>query len=152
MILQGRVYGSTPFGGHLDSRWSPCGVQMDFKQNYRLKSFLDGVQMESRWIYGVHMESVGECKVQRIQKEHVGHHKNLHQSTGNCVSQHFLKTMYFLSRHHAQLLHACIWDHVINLQPSNPFTGLAYSFFLLSVSLSTTEILIYLSSTSKEKY
>ena len=27
---------------------------MDFKQNYRLKSFLDGV----------HMESVGECKVQ----------------------------------------------------------------------------------------
>ena len=42
----------------MDSRWSPCGVQMDFKQNYRLKSFLDGVQMESRWIYGVHVESI----------------------------------------------------------------------------------------------
>ena len=32
----------------MDSRWSPCGVQMDFKPNYGLKSFLDGVQMESR--------------------------------------------------------------------------------------------------------
>ena len=31
---------------------------MDFKPNYGLKSFLDGVQMESRWIYGVHVESI----------------------------------------------------------------------------------------------
>ena len=58
MILQGTVCGSTPFGGHLDSRWSPCGVQMDFKQNYGLKSLSDGVQMESRWIHGVHVESI----------------------------------------------------------------------------------------------
>ena len=34
----------------MDSRWSPCGVRMDFKQNDGLKSFLDdGVQMESIW-------------------------------------------------------------------------------------------------------
>ena len=31
---------------------------MDFKHNYRLKSFLDGGQMESRWIYGVHVEFI----------------------------------------------------------------------------------------------
>ena len=37
---------------------------MDFKQNCSLRSFLDGVQMESRWIYGVHVESVGEGEVQ----------------------------------------------------------------------------------------
>ena len=43
---------------HLEATWIPGGVQMDFKQNYRLKSFLDGVQMESRWIYGVHVESI----------------------------------------------------------------------------------------------
>ena len=31
---------------------------MDFKQNYGLKSLSDGVQMESRWIHGVHVESI----------------------------------------------------------------------------------------------
>src|ERR1700687_5743661 len=49
---------SNPSGGHLDSRWSPCGVQMDFQQKCRVKSFLDGVHLESRWIYGVHLESI----------------------------------------------------------------------------------------------
>ena len=40
---------------------------MDFKQNYGLKSFLNGVQMESRWIYGVHVEAIWNlCKVQQL--------------------------------------------------------------------------------------
>ena len=42
----------------MDSRWSPCGLDMDFKQNCSLRSFQDGVQMESRWIDGVHVESM----------------------------------------------------------------------------------------------
>ena len=73
MILQARVYGSTPFGGHMDSRWSPHGLQMDFKQNYGLKSFLDRVQMESRWIYGVHVESIwnlwGSVKYRKFMRK-----------------------------------------------------------------------------------
>ena len=48
----------------------------------------------------------------------------------------FPKMMYFLSRHPAQLLHACVWDHVINTQPSNMFTGLAYFSFLFIICLS----------------
>jgi len=45
-------------GGHLDSRWSPYGLQMDFIQNCRLRSFPDGLQMDSSWIYGLHLESI----------------------------------------------------------------------------------------------
>ena len=34
------------FGVHVGSMWSPCGVYVD-----------------SMWSHGVHMESMGECKV-----------------------------------------------------------------------------------------
>ena len=34
---------------HVESMWSPDGVQMDFVQNCRLKSFPDGVHVESTW-------------------------------------------------------------------------------------------------------
>jgi hypothetical protein len=46
-----------PLGIHLDSRWSPYGLQMDFIQNGRLGSFTYGLQVESRWNYGLHLES-----------------------------------------------------------------------------------------------
>ena len=37
---------------------------MGFEKNCRLKSLLDGVQVDLWSPCGVHMESVGECKVQ----------------------------------------------------------------------------------------
>ena len=46
---------------------------MDFKQKYRLKSFLDGVQVDLQSPCGVHMESVGECKVQEECNDHQNH-------------------------------------------------------------------------------
>ena len=53
---------------HMEATWIPGGVHVDSRciLNYRLKSFLDGVQMESMWICGVHVESVGEGKVQKL--------------------------------------------------------------------------------------
>ena len=48
----------------MDSRWSPCGLHMDFKQNCSWRSFQDGVQVDLWSPCGVHVESVGEGKVQ----------------------------------------------------------------------------------------
>ena len=39
----------SPSGVQVESKWSPSGVQMDFVQNCRLKSFPDGVHVESIW-------------------------------------------------------------------------------------------------------
>ena len=33
----------------MDSRWSPCAVQMNFKHYCRLKPFPDGVHVDSIW-------------------------------------------------------------------------------------------------------
>jgi hypothetical protein len=43
---------------HLDSRWIPGGVHMDFVQNCRLRSFSDGLHLDSTWVYGVQVDSI----------------------------------------------------------------------------------------------